>query len=133
MARSDEDATAERDELDRAVGSSGLPGASTLGRRGRRLGIRTVRDLLTTFPKRYRDLREFTPIAALLDLDAGQHVTVRAEIESLRVERTFRRRLQRTTAVLRQGHHTVDAVWFGRRYIDRQLKAGDRVVVSGKL
>ena len=122
-----------RDGLRTRIGTSGLPGVRPLSRHGRRLGIETVGDLLTTFPKRYRDLREFTPIAALLDLDAGQHVTVRAEIESLRVERTFRRRLQRTTAVLRQGHHTVDAVWFGRRYIDRQLKAGDRVVVSGKL
>ena len=26
-----------------------------------------------------------------------------------------------------------EVVWFGRRYIERQLKEGDRVVVSGKL
>jgi ATP-dependent DNA helicase RecG len=97
------------------------------------MGIETVRDLLVTFPRRYEDLREFTPIARLADIAPGTPVTVRATIESIRVERTFRRNVPRTTAVLRQGHHTVDAIWFGRRYIDRQLEAGDDVVVSGKL
>ncbi len=104
-----------------------------MGRYGHRLGVDTVGDLLTTFPRRYRDLRELTSVAALQDLDAGTDVTVKAEIESIRVERTFRRRVQRTTAVLRQGHHSVDVVWFGRRFIERQLKEGDEVVVSGKL
>ncbi len=119
--------------LQTPVGDSGLPGASVLRRHGRRMGISTVGQLLTTFPRRYEDLREFTPIARLLDMEARTPVTVRATIDSIRVERTFRRSVPRTTAVLRQGHHTVDAVWFGRRYIDRQLQAGDQVVVSGKL
>ena len=115
------------------IGDSGLPGASVLRRHGRRMGIETVGQLLTTFPRRYEDLREFTPIGQLLDLAPGTPVTLRATIEAIRVERTFRRRVPRTTALLRQGYHTVDAVWFGRRYIDRQLKEGDEVVVSGKL
>ncbi len=119
--------------LQTAIGGSGLPGATVLRRHGRRMRIETVGDLLTTFPRRYEDLREFTPIEKLADLAPGTPVTLRAAIESIRVERTFRRRVPRTTAVLRQGHHTVDAVWFGRRYIDRQLKEGDQVVVSGKL
>ncbi len=133
MARTASPEPSAAASLQTPIARSGLPGARPLGRYGRRLGIATVGDLLTTFPKRYRDLRAFTPVSALLDLDAGQHVTVRAVIELIRVERTFRRRLQRTTAVLRDGHHTVDAVWFGRRFIDRQLKEGDEVVVSGKL
>ena len=133
MARGNAQTTPERDGLDRKVGSSGLPGARSLARHGHRLGIRTVRDLLTTFPKRYRDLRELTPVAALLDMDAGSDVTVEAEVVSIRVVPTMRRRVQRTMAVLRQGHHTVEAVWFGRRFIERQLRTGDLVVVSGKL
>jgi ATP-dependent DNA helicase RecG len=104
-----------------------------LRRHGRRMGIGTVGQLLTTFPRRYEDLREFTPIAQLVDLEAGTPVTLRASIESIRVERTFRRNVPRTTAVLRDGFHSVDVVWFGRRYIERQLKEGDRLVVSGRL
>ncbi len=97
------------------------------------MGIADVGQLLTTFPRRYEDLREFTRIEQLGDLAPKTPVTIRATIESIRVERTFRRNLPRTTALLRQGYHSVDAVWFGRRYIDRQLAEGDAVVVSGKL
>ena len=39
---------------DMPIGASGLPGAASLRRHGARLGIVTVRDLLTTFPRRYR-------------------------------------------------------------------------------
>ncbi len=115
------------------IGASNLPGARPLGRHGRRLGILDVGDLLATFPRHYRDLRELTPLSALPDLDAGREVTVEAEVVSIRVVPTLRRRVQRTMALLRQGHHTVEVVWFGRRFIERQLKAGDQVVVSGRL
>ena len=133
MARARRTADPTAQGLNTPIGDSGLPGASVLRRHGRRMGIETVGQLLTTFPRRYEDLREFTSISQLLDLPPGTPVTLRATIEAIRVERTFRRRVPRTTALLRQGYHTVDAVWFGRRYIDRQLKEGDEVVVSGKL
>ncbi|RKY14744.1 MAG: hypothetical protein DRQ55_20400, partial [Planctomycetota bacterium] len=110
-----------------------MPGASVLRRHGRRLGIESVGDLLTTFPRRYEDLREFTPVGRLAELGPGTPVTVRATVEDIRVEKTFRRRVQRTIAVLRQGSDEVEAIWFGRRFIERQLKVGDKVVVSGKV
>jgi ATP-dependent DNA helicase RecG len=119
--------------LDTPIGLSGLPGASTLQRHGSRLGIRTVRDLLTTFPLRYEDRREVVPLAHLAARDPGARVTVRATVRSLHVERTHRRRLWRTTAVLVDASGEGEAVWFGRRFIERQLKAGDLVVASGKV
>ncbi len=97
------------------------------------MGIETVRDLVTTFPKRYEDLREFTPVARLPQLDPKTPVTVRATVDSLRVEKTFRRRVQRTIAVLQQDGAEVEAVWFGRRFIERQIGEGDRLVLSGKV
>jgi ATP-dependent DNA helicase RecG len=119
--------------LRRRIGQAGLPGARQLQRYGRRLGIEDVGDLLTTFPRRYEDLREFTALDRLVELDSGTPVTVRATVGSLRVEKTFRRRVQRTIAVLRQGHDEVEAVWFGRRFIERQIREGDALVLSGKV
>ena len=133
MAKATDAATPEPPGLDAPIGRSGLKGARQLQRYGRRLGIGTVRDLLTTFPRRYDDLREFTPLGRLAELDSGTPVTVRATVESLRVERTFRRRVQRTIAILRQERDEVEAVWFGRRYIERQISEGDRLVLSGKV
>jgi len=119
--------------LDTAIGSSGLPGAATLRRHGRRLGISTVRDLLTTFPRRYEDLRESTPLGRLAALADGTPVTARVTVASIRSQQTHRRRLQVTTAILEDESGEVEAVWFGRRFIERQLRPGDRVVVSGKV
>ncbi len=133
MARAASDATPAATGLETPIGRSGLPGASVLRRHGRRLGIESVGDLLTTFPRRYEDLREFTPVGRLAELGPGTPVTVRATVEDIRVEKTFRRRVQRTIAVLRQGSDEVEAIWFGRRFIERQLKVGDKVVVSGKV
>ena len=51
----------------------------------------------------------------------------------MRVEASFRRRIQRTVAVLADGTGEVNATWFGRRFIERRLHPGQEVVVSGRL
>jgi RecG-like helicase len=60
-------------------------------------------------------------------------VSARVRIADIRVEGSFRRRVQRTVAVLEDETGTIDATWFGRRFIERRLHPGDRVIVSGKL
>jgi ATP-dependent DNA helicase RecG len=54
-------------------------------------------------------------------------------VADLRVEASFRRRVQRTIAVLEDETGTIEATWFGRRYIERRLHPGQAVIVSGKL
>ena len=133
MTRVSSTAATAASGLDTQLGQSGLPGASTLRRNGRRMGISSVRDLLTMFPRRYEDLREVVAIGRLPELEPGTPVTVRGSVASLRVEKTVRRRVQRTLAVVEDGSGEVEVVWFGRRFIERQLKVGDRVVASGKV
>jgi len=133
VARASTTATPPATGLDTPLAKSGLPGAATLKRNGRRMGIATVRELLTTFPRQYTDLREFTSAAQLARLESGTAVTVRATIESIRVEKTFRRRVQRTIALLSQDGHEFEAIWFGRRFIERQVHEGDLLVLSGKV
>ena len=85
-------------DLSTPVGRSGLPGVTPLRRYGRRLGIETVGDLLTTFPRRYEDLREFTTVRDLPELEPRTPVTVRATVVSLRVEKTFEKENKGRTA-----------------------------------
>ncbi|HJW21733.1 MAG TPA: ATP-dependent DNA helicase RecG [Candidatus Limnocylindrales bacterium] len=99
----------------------------------RRLGIETVRDLLFHLPRRYDDLREMRRLGDLVWAADGEAVSARVRVASLRVEPTFRRRVQRTIAELEDETGSLTATWFGRRFIERRLKAGDRVVVSGRL
>jgi ATP-dependent DNA helicase RecG len=119
--------------LDTKLGNSGLPGATVLHRLGPRLGLHTVRELLFHLPRRYDDLREISTAAQLARMDDGTMVTTRVQVVSLRVQQTFRRRVQRTLAVLRDQTGDVEATWFGRRFIERRLKEGDTVILSGRL
>ena len=115
------------------IGRSGLPAAGLLARLGPRLGIRTVGDLLFHLPRRYDDLRELRTAGQLAALAEGETASARLQVRGLRVEQAWRRRVQRTTAYLGDETGEVEATWFGRRFIERRLRDGDWVVVSGRV
>jgi len=119
--------------LDEPLAKSGLFGGPTLGRVGKRMGVNNVRDLLFHLPRRYDDLREMRKLGELYLLEDGEVVSARVGVRDIHVEASFRRRIQRTVAILQDETGTIEATWFGRRYIERRLHPGDRVVVSGKL
>jgi ATP-dependent DNA helicase RecG len=115
------------------IGDAGVPGGSVLARVGARLGIRTVRDLLFHLPRRYDDLRELRRVIDLRYIEDGEVVSARVRVGEIHVEPSFRRRIQRTIARLEDETGSVEATWFGRRYIERRLHEGDRIVISGRL
>jgi len=119
--------------LDLPLGVSGLASGAALRRAGRRLGFYSVRDLLFHLPRRYDDLREMKNLGDLVWAEEGTVVSARVTVADIRVEPGFRRRTQRTIARFEDETGSIDATWFGRRYIEKRLKAGDKVVVSGKL
>jgi ATP-dependent DNA helicase RecG len=119
--------------LDTDIAGSGLAAANILKRAGRRLGFFTVRELLFHLPRRYDDLREMRQLGELAWVEEGTVVSARVRVVDVRVEPSFRRRIQRTIAVLEDDTGTIEATWFGRRFIERRLFPGARVVVSGKL
>jgi ATP-dependent DNA helicase RecG len=119
--------------LDTPIGDSGVAAAGVLKRAGRRLDFFTVRQLLFHLPRRYDDLREMRQLGELVWVEEGTVISARVRVTDVRVEASFRRRVQRTIAVLEDETGTIEATWFGRRFIERRLHAGDRVIVSGKL
>ena len=113
--------------------ASGLPAAATLHRAGRRLDLNTVRDLLFHLPRRYEDRREMHTVAELRDLPEGSTASVRVEVRSIVVEQTWR-----APGPGHQGRPAdetgeAEATWFGRRFIERRVHAGQHLVVSGRL
>ncbi|HEY2887872.1 MAG TPA: ATP-dependent DNA helicase RecG [Candidatus Limnocylindrales bacterium] len=119
--------------LSTALGESGLPAEATLRRAGRRLDLNTVRDLLFHLPRRYEDRREMRTIAELRDVPDGETASVRVVVRSIHVEQTWRRRVQVTKAVLADDTGEAEATWFGRRFIEKRVHAGQHLVVSGRL
>ncbi|MEJ7749580.1 MAG: OB-fold nucleic acid binding domain-containing protein, partial [Candidatus Limnocylindrales bacterium] len=119
--------------LSTALPRSGLTAANLLRRAGIRLGWYDVRDLLFHLPRRYDDLRELCRLGDLVWTAEGTVVSARVQVDDIRVEASFRRRIQRTVARLSDETGQINATWFGRRYIERRLHAGDWIVVSGRL
>jgi ATP-dependent DNA helicase RecG len=95
-----------------------------------RLGVRTPRDALMYLPFRYDD---FSDLRRLADLNPGQKQSARVRVEDIRAEPGFGRRPPRTIAQLSDASGSAEAIWFGRRFIDRRLRPGDEIVVSGKV
>jgi ATP-dependent DNA helicase RecG len=119
--------------LETPLARSGLAAGAQLRRAGIRLDFYTVRDLLFHLPRRYDDLREMRVIRDLYMEQDGAVVSVKATVGDVRVEPGFRGRIQRTIARLEDDTGSIDATWFGRRFIERRLPVGGEVVVSGKV
>jgi ATP-dependent DNA helicase RecG len=119
--------------LSTPLARSGLTAGATLRRAGIRLGFYDVRDLLFHLPRRYDDLREMAKLGDLIWVEPGTVVSARVRVADVRVEPTFRRRVQRTVATLEDETGTAQATWFGRRFIERRLNVDAEVVVSGRI
>jgi ATP-dependent DNA helicase RecG len=110
-----------------------LGAAGLLRRAGIKLGWYDVRDLLFHLPRRYDDLRELSRLGDLVWAEEGTVVSARVRVDDIRVEASWRRRVQRTIARLSDETGDIEATWFGRRFIERRLRTGTDIVVSGRL
>ena len=119
--------------LSTPLAGSGLAAGTALRRAGIKLDFYTVRDLLFHLPRRYDDLREMRKVAELGWAADGTVVSAQARVGDVRVEPGFRGRTQRTIARLEDDTGSIDATWFGRRFIERRLFVGAEIVVSGKV
>ncbi len=117
------------DDLDRPIRIA-MPdltrGAAALAR----LGITTAREALWYLPFRYDDFGDLRPLGGLLP---DEKQSARARVEAVRVEPGFGRRPQRVIVQLSDDTGSAEAIWFGRQFVERRLKAGDELIVSGKV
>ena len=117
------------EDLDRPIRSA-LPALARGTASLARLGIMTPRDALWYLPFRYDDFSELRPLGELVP-DEKQSARVR--VDAVRVEPGFGRRPQRVIAQLSDDTGSAEAIWFGRRFVERRLNAGDEIIVSGKV
>jgi ATP-dependent DNA helicase RecG len=94
-----------------------------------RLGVDTIRDLLFHFPYRYNDFANIRPISQLV---VGEEQTVLATVWSA-AETTIGRHRKGTEAIVGDETGTLRIIWWGQRYIARQLRTDAQVALSGKV
>lgn len=93
-----------------------------------RMSVHTLSDLLYFLPRRHDDYRQ---VCYLSRLEPGMKATVVGTVlrAGLRVVAGGRRDFYLT---LQDESGQLDAVFFGQRWLERQIKAGDSIVLSGK-
>ena len=94
-----------------------------------RLGIQTVYDLLTYYPRAYEDQSRVTPIARL---HAGERATVLAVIQRVTERQARRRGFTILTVLLGDETGYAQVVWFNQRFLKTKLREGRRILLTGK-
>ncbi len=95
-----------------------------------KLGITTPREALWYLPFRYDD---FSELRALGDLLPDEKQSARVRVDAVRIEPGFGRQPQRVIAQLSDETGSAEAIWFGRRFVERRLRPNDELIVSGKV
>ncbi len=95
----------------------------------KKMGIRTVGDLLFHLPIRYED---FSTIAPVSKLSAKKRQTVQGKIKVIQSGKTPRKRVPYTEAIVEDASGAVRAIWFYQPYLSKILKKGEDIYLSGK-
>ena len=96
----------------------------------KKLGIKTVRNLLFHFPHRYEDFSTLTPIS---QLKVGETSCVQGKILEIKNTITWKRRMAITEAIVKDDSGAVKVIWFNQPYLVDTLKQGNLVCLAGKV
>ena len=92
------------------------------------LGVVSVEDLLYLFPHRYEDRSQFVPIAGL---KPGEIQTICGQVVTCR--RNFYSKNRTVEATVADKSGRISCVWFNQPYLDKVFKAGQEVVLYGRV
>jgi ATP-dependent DNA helicase RecG len=104
--------------------TKGAPAAEVLAG----IDIRTVRELLHHYPRRYIDR---TAVSAIRDLRPGLPATVIARVRSVAQRRTQRQRRSMVVVTLFDGTGTLDLTFFNQPWLATTYRVGQELAVSG--
>jgi len=96
----------------------------------KKIGLKTIEDLLFYFPTRYGDTTELKNIA---DLQAGDKPIIYAKVKSIKTSKAFIKKIPMTEAVLEDATGTIKATWFRQPYISKMLRVGSSAKFQGTI
>lgn len=94
-----------------------------------KLGVRTVRDLLTHFPRRYIDMSRIEDVA---HAQIGEMVTIAGTVHEIKLKKP-KPRFSLVEIALTDRSGVLMITCFRQPWLMDQVKKGDRLAVSGKL
>ncbi len=95
----------------------------------KKLGIKTIRDILYHFPHRYEDFSNIVPISKV---KINENYCILGKILEIKNSRTWKRRMFLTKAIVQDKTGAIKVVWFNQPYLTKTLKIKDNVCLAGK-
>ncbi len=99
-------------------------------KRLKKLGIKTVGELLFHFPHRYEDFSDIIPIS---EVEEGKTVCIQGKIADIKNIRIFKRRMTITETLVNDNSGGIRVTWFNQPYLLNTFKKGDFVFLVGKM
>ncbi len=106
------------------------PSSQKLQNRLKKMGIKTIGDILFYFPHRYDD---FSNLIAISQAKLNQVCSLQVKILEIKTRRTLKKKMFLTEALLGDETGTIKAVWFNQPYLTKVLKTGDFICTAGKI
>ena len=98
----------------------------------KRLGIKTVGDLLFHFPHRYEDFSNLIPVSSAAQ-EIGKVICLQGKIVDIKNIRIFKRSMTITEAQVEDSTGKIRVTWFNQPYLVNTFKPGDFVFLAGKM
>jgi len=95
----------------------------------RRLGCRTVRDLLWYRPRTHDDQRQRVTLA---ELRPGESATVEVDVIAVHGRRARYRKMDLVEGEVSDGSGRAEVIWFNQPHLRHLLKPGEKVTLHGK-
>ena len=96
----------------------------------KKIGLKTVEDLLYYFPARYGDTEETKNTK---NVKKGDKIIIYAKVKKIKPTKAYYKKITMTEAVLEDNEGTIQAVWFRQPYIAKMLPEGTYAKFSGTI
>jgi len=95
-----------------------------------KLGMRTLRDMLYHYPRRYDD---YSQLKTINRLKFGDELTVLGTVQSVSSRRLHGGKSSLTEVIINDSTASLRVTWFNQPWLAKSIKEGDQIVVAGKI
>ena len=96
----------------------------------KKIGIKTVKDLLAHYPFRYEDYSQILTIEEFKTQKTG---TIKAKVNLIANRRFYRKKMILTEAIVSDKTGSLQIVWFNQGFLTKTIKPGQEIYLAGKI
>jgi len=96
----------------------------------KKIGIKTIRDLLAHYPSRYED---YSQILTIEEFKTHKTGTIKARVNLIANRRFYKKKMILTEAIVSDKTGSLQVVWFNQGFLAKTIKPGEKIYLAGKI